>query len=123
MLLTGAPGSGKSDMVLRLVDRGFMLVADDQVDMADGWASAPLALAGILEVRGLGLLKLEFGSAPVVLVVALQRGDRLPLPCRYEILNVPMVSVDPSPASAPLLIERALDAVQGKGCFVTGAFG
>ena len=55
ILLTGPPGSGKSDLLLRLLDRGFMLVADDQVDIgADGLARAPDSLAGLLEVAGLG---------------------------------------------------------------------
>ena len=40
VLLTGPAGSGKSDLLLRLLDRGFVLVADDRVDIEDGIAIA-----------------------------------------------------------------------------------
>ncbi len=128
VLLLGAPGTGKSDMVLRLLDRGFTLVADDQVVLDGGVARAPPELAGLLEVRGLGLVRLPFAaSARLSLAVQLRRGERLPVPARYEIADVPMVSIDPWPASAPLLVGMALDAVLGRavlgGTFVTGAFG
>ena len=130
VLLLGPPGSGKSDLVLRLIDRGFELVADDQVLLEGAHASGPAALAGLIEVRGLGLLRVPFApSVRLALAVGLRRGERLPSPARYEIADVPMVSIDPRPASAPLLVRMALDAVlgrgvlQGEGCFVTGAFG
>jgi HPr kinase/phosphorylase len=48
VLLLGPPGSGKSDLALRLIDAGFTLVADDRVDIAGtaegAFASAPAAL-------------------------------------------------------------------------------
>src|ERR1700760_1504181 len=58
VLILGPSASGKSDLVLRLLSRGFDLVADDQVDIDDGIASCPPALAGLLEVRGLGIVRL-----------------------------------------------------------------
>src|ERR1700722_4969710 len=58
VLVVGPPGSGKSDLVLRLLSRGFELVADDQVTITDGIASSPEELAGLLEVRGLGIVRL-----------------------------------------------------------------
>ena len=54
ILVVGPSGSGKSDLVLRLISRGFELVADDQVTITDGIVSGPANLAGLLEVRGLG---------------------------------------------------------------------
>ncbi len=123
VLLLGEPGAGKSDLLLRLIDRGFTLVADDRVRIEGREASAPEALAGLLEVRGLGLLRLPFAaSARLALVVRLARGERLPLPARYDDLDLPMVLLDPWPASAPIRVGLALDAVQGRGSFVTGAF-
>ena len=62
LLIRGASGSGKSDLVLRLLDelRGVSLVADDQVIIfeQDGGliASAPATLAGKLEIRGQGII-------------------------------------------------------------------
>jgi HPr kinase/phosphorylase len=123
VLLLGPPGSGKSDLLLRLIDRGFALVADDQVELRGIVASAPAALAGLIEIRTLGLLRMEFvAAAPLALVVRLQRGERMPMPARYDDLDLPMISVDPFPASAPLLVERALDGAQGRQGFVAGAF-
>ena len=129
MLLLGPPGSGKSDLLLRLLDRGFELVADDQVRLDGLTASPPPPLAGLLEVRGLGLLRLPFApAAKLALAVVLQRGERLPAPARYELADIPMVSIDPRPASAALLVAMALQAVLGEavfrreGAFVAGAF-
>ena len=55
VLLLGPPGSGKSDLLLKLIDRGFNLVADDQVQVAGDQVSAPDTLAGMIELRGIGL--------------------------------------------------------------------
>ena len=76
VLLRGPSGAGKSDVALRLIDGGALLVADDRVElrMVDGrlMASAPAALAGLLEVRGLGIVRLPCdGPAEVGLVVDL----------------------------------------------------
>ena len=69
VLLLGPPGSGKSDLVLRLLDRGFALVADDRVESTT-FGSAPSALAGLLEVRGLGIVRLPYlSSCRLALVV------------------------------------------------------
>src|SRR5690349_5084103 len=57
VLLIGPPGSGKSDLALRLLYQGFQLIADDQVAIEDGIAKPPAALAGLLEVRGLGIVR------------------------------------------------------------------
>lgn len=63
-LLFGPPGAGKSDIALRLIDTGAALVADDQVDLTLGegglWGSAPKATQGLIEARGIGLIRLPF---------------------------------------------------------------
>ena len=123
VLITGASGSGKSDLLLRLIDRGWALVADDRVEVAQGWASAPAPLAGLLEIRGLGLLRLPFlATARLALVVALGQAERMPEPGRYPILDLPMVTIDPGRAAAPLMVSLALGAVQGTQDFEAGAF-
>jgi HPr kinase/phosphorylase len=122
VLLLGAPGAGKSDLLLRLLTLGFMLVADDQVVVQDGMASAPDALAGLLEVRGLGIIRLPRGDARLVLAVDLSPPERLPEPRRYRDLDLPLISVDGGAASAPYRIAMALDCLQGKIPMVAGAF-
>ena len=76
VLITGPSGSGKSDLALRLLDRGFTLVSDDQtiVRREDDRliASAPPNIAGKLEIRGLGIVEMDHvGDMPVALLVEL----------------------------------------------------
>lgn len=87
MLITGASGSGKSDLALRLMDGGGVLVADDQTKLEARneklFASAPLNVAGLIEVRHVGLLLVPHVSdIEVALHVALVDGnvklERLP---------------------------------------------
>lgn len=122
VLLVGPPGSGKSDLLLRLLARGFTLVADDQVDLSDGIASAPEALAGLLETRGLGITRLPHTSAPIRLVVALdQREERMPHPRTHD-LGVPLIGLDPAQPSAPERVMLALDCATGRHSQLAGAF-
>ncbi|MGE5147594.1 MAG: HPr kinase/phosphorylase [Candidatus Eiseniibacteriota bacterium] len=122
VLLRGPSGSGKSDLALRLIDGGARLVADDRTDLAveDGRliATCPAALAGRLEVRGVGI-----GSVPsvaravvglVVDLVAADRVERLPdwAPCRIDGIAVPCLALAPFEASAPAKLRLAARWVQ-----------
>jgi HPr kinase/phosphorylase len=124
VLLTGPAGSGKSDLLLRLLDRGFVLVADDRVDIEDGVASPPAPLAGLLEVRGLGLVRLPYlARARVALAVELGHpGERLPAPRRHAQLGVPVIALDPFAPSAAQRIALALDCAEGRVQQAAGAF-
>jgi len=86
VLIRGASGSGKSDLALRLIDGGAVLVADDQTELSAKddrlIASAPANIAGMIEIRGLGIVRLPHRAwAPLALVVELVAGaevERLP---------------------------------------------
>lgn len=83
VLLTGASGSGKSDLALRAIEAGAALIADDRVLLirADRQliAQPPPQLAGLIEVRGLGILRWpHLAQAALRLVVALVPPDQVP---------------------------------------------
>ena len=118
VLIMGPSGSGKSDLALRLLDRGFVLVSDDQtiVRRADNRliASAPPNIAGKLEIRGIGIVEVESAAdVPLALVVQLTSEiERLPDERRERPVlgvNLPLVSVDALTASAASKVALALD--------------
>jgi serine kinase of HPr protein (carbohydrate metabolism regulator) len=119
VLITGPSGSGKSDLALRLLDRGFKLVSDDQtIIRLDGErlvASPPANIAGKLEVRGIGIVEVEHDeNVPVALMVALTSEIlRMPEDRTDLILGVPvpLVAIDPSPPSAASKVALALDCM------------
>ncbi len=85
VLILGESGSGKSDLCLRLIDSGAVLVADDRVvlevdSMGRLMARAPERLRGLLEVRGLGVMSVPYEQqAPLSLVVESDtRPERVP---------------------------------------------
>ena len=109
--------------MLRLIGRGFTMVADDRVDLEDGVASAPAVLAGLLEVRGLGLVHLPYVERAIVaLAVELGQGERLPAPATHPASGRPLVHVDPAAASAPERVALALDCALGRTRQQAGAF-
>jgi len=125
VLLRGASGAGKSDLALRLIDAGARLVSDDQSALTRrGEAlivTAPPAIAGLFEVRGLGIVRLDaVPEAPVALIADLaepERIERMP-PRRCETvlgLAVPLISVAPFEPSAAAKIRLALRAFSGSG--------
>jgi serine kinase of HPr protein (carbohydrate metabolism regulator) len=116
VLITGDSGAGKSDLALRLIDRGAVLVSDDQVSLSivDGrlLAITPETIAGQIEVRGLGIVAMPHRSPmPVSLLIELGAPvERMPEPRRRTVCGVtlPSVGLDPFEASAPIKAELAL---------------
>jgi serine kinase of HPr protein (carbohydrate metabolism regulator) len=116
----GASGAGKSDFALRLIDAGALLVADDQlhVEAAEaGLTGRPAeALAGLLEVRGIGIMRLPYcRSTSLGLVVELDGTRpvvRMPEPATYNLLGTELrlLHLDPRSASADAKLRLALSA-------------
>ena len=118
VLISGPSGSGKSDLTLRLIDRGFALVSDDQTIVRRNSdrlvASAPPTIKGKLEIRGVGIVDMEsVDDIPVALFVELTSEiQRLPDDRRERPvlgINLPLVSVDALTASAASKVALALD--------------
>ena len=116
VLLEGPPGAGKSDLALRLIDRGAVLVSDDQTILirsgTDLLARAPDTIAGRIEIRGLGILAMpHVGDVPVALIVQIDSPvERMPDRRMRRIagIDVPEIALEPFPASAPIKVELAL---------------
>ena len=134
VLLLGPAGVGKSDLALRLMGRGWDLVADDQVEVsADAGglvASPPGPLAGMLEVRGIGLFRnlAHVSVARLRLAVTLlgpqEAPQRLPDPESFQALGhqLPRIMLRGLEASAPDRLVMALHAACGRASLAAGAF-
>jgi HPr kinase/phosphorylase len=120
VVLLGPSGCGKSDLALRLIDGGARLVADDRLVIERQGealiARAPDAIAGLIEVRGLGIMRVEHcPSSALGLVVALhgtRPPPRLPERTTYQVLGValPRLELDARAPSACAKIRLALAA-------------
>lgn len=119
LIIEGPPGSGKSSLTLALIDRGAALIGDDGVTLTrDGEqlrASAPPHIAGLLEVRGVGLARLPVAApAPAALILTLggpppPRLPDTPLPIRIIAgVAVPVLGFDPGPIAPAPRAEAAL---------------
>jgi serine kinase of HPr protein (carbohydrate metabolism regulator) len=119
VLVTGASGAGKSDLILRLIERGWSLVGDDRVHLWESgrrlYARAPETLAGLLEARGLDVFPLpKRDFAPVRLVVACVDSEfplqRIPKRGVETLAGVKVegIGLRALEASAPAKVELAL---------------
>jgi serine kinase of HPr protein (carbohydrate metabolism regulator) len=124
VLIEGPSGSGKSDLALRLIDRGAVLVSDDYTDVrtAEGhvMARAPATIAGSIEVRGLGIH--AFPARDEVQVALVVRLDALVprMPEQHEFRSVagqpvPVIALDAFHASTPIKVELALSRLGASG--------
>lgn len=117
VLIQGHSGAGKSDLALRLVDRGAKLVSDDYtLLLRDGTrllASPPATIAGRIEVRGIGIVPMpHVERVPVALLVELSDDvERMPpLTAQRRLcgIDLPVIAVEGHYASAPIKVELAL---------------
>lgn len=116
VMIEGASGSGKSDLALRLIDRGAVLVSDDQTLVIRVGktlrARPPSTIAGRIEVRGIGIIAMpHVEDVPVGLLIRIDGAiERMPERRARKIagIDVRQFAVDPFHASAPIKVELAL---------------
>ena len=120
VMILGPSGAGKSDLALRLIGRGWRLVSDDytQVWASGGalYATAPAAIAGRIEARGVGIVSVRTRlTARIVLAVAClpEAVERLPEPQsrRFCGIDLPLLALDPRPASAVDMVTVAFQTL------------
>jgi serine kinase of HPr protein (carbohydrate metabolism regulator) len=126
VLIVGPSGSGKSDLALRLIDAGGVLIADDQVDLVstDSYlvAQPPAAIAGRMELRGVGICAVP--SVPAArLHGAIELGhsraeiERLPEPASLVRLGValPLWRLDAFEVSTAAKVRQIARALARRG--------
>ncbi len=123
VMLRGVPGSGKSDLALRLIDEGARLVSDDyaHVENSDGKlvATAPDSIRGLIEVRGIGVIRLDHvvrvNLALLVDLVEADQIERLPDQGHEPILGVDLrrITLFPFEPSATAKVRIALKVATG----------
>jgi HPr kinase/phosphorylase len=131
VLLRGPSGSGKSDLALRMIDGGALLVADDQTELRRSGdaviATPPAAIAGRIELRGVGILPCacidQVRLCLVVDLVVPGAVERLPEPRSQSYFGcpLPLLALAPFEASAPAKIRFALRQLHDAPGWATAA--
>jgi HPr kinase/phosphorylase len=131
ILLRGPSGAGKSDLALRMIEAGAVLVADDRVRLAAVHgalqAAPPADLAGLLELRGVGMIRLpNVSGAPIYLVADLvPPGEVARLPgmdfCVYAGVRIRRLDIAPFDQTAVAKLRIAAYDASGRTDPVTGA--
>jgi serine kinase of HPr protein (carbohydrate metabolism regulator) len=119
VLLAGRSGMGKSDLALRLIDRGAVLVSDDYTEVRrldrKLYATPPARIVGKIEVRGIGLVEMPYlAEAEVALLVDLDSEvERMPeaQTRRLAGVDIPAYALAPLEPSAPIKVELLLKAL------------
>ena len=118
ILIEGAPGSGKSSLALALIDRGAVLIGDDGVTLkvrgGKLYASPPPNIAGLFEVRNLGLLEFPtVADLPIALVVRLDLAAERFIDAAEQVelggVALPMVRLWPGGEVLALKVELAVE--------------
>lgn len=126
VLLRGPSGAGKSDLALRLIENGGLLVSDDQVVLSRKKqqiiASPPPSLAGLLEVRGVGICSFDYVEyCDLAVIIDLEPGivpERMPeISAQQQALlgvDITCLQLDPFHASTTAKVQTALRLIAAK---------
>jgi len=118
VLICGKPGMGKSSLALQLIDRGALLIADDQtlLDLEGNKLilQPPPPLRGIMEVRGVGLFPLPFQEKSFlrlcIEISEREKLERLPKPIfiEYYGIKIPLLKLNKNDPLGALKVEMKL---------------
>ena len=118
VLILGNSGSGKSDLALRLITLlSAKLVSDDRTEIFNDSgvikAKSPKILEGLLEVRGIGIIKQDYlkeTKVDVVIKITSEKVERMPMPQKYQLegVDIPLFYINPFELSAPSKVVAAL---------------
>lgn len=123
VLISGKPGIGKSSLALQLIDRGALLVADDQtfitLENENLLASPPSSLKGLLEVRGLGICTFPYQEKSLLsLCVELseENPERLSEPSfvEYHGIKIPSLMLAKNDPLGAMKVELKIDLTEGQ---------
>jgi serine kinase of HPr protein (carbohydrate metabolism regulator) len=130
ILFRGPPGSGKSDLALRMINYGAQLVSDDQVCLTrrndNIFMSSPPTIRNSIEVRGIGIVNTTAQKeAPLILVLNMSPNNaasRMPIwqLCTFLDIKVPAVEFAPFEISAHLKVKLAINLARENGIKLDG---
>ena len=130
VLFRGPPGSGKSDLALRMINYGAQLVSDDQVCLVRQndkiFMSSPPTIRNSMEVRGIGIVNtIAQKEAPLILVLNMSPNNaasRMPIwqLCTFLDIKVPAVEFAPFEISAHLKVKLAINLARENGIKLDG---
>lgn len=132
VLLLGPSGSGKSSLAMQLIDHyGGQLIADDRVCLSENGASLEAAppdnLAGLLELRGLGIVTMAYQTADINMAVELVARADVPRMAAADFfthakINVPLMRLHGHDAASAATIARALSRLPQDGFSRDGVY-
>ena len=134
VLLTGPSGAGKSSLAYRLIARhAARLVADDRVCLIGHehilYAEPPGRLAGLMEVRGIGILRMDYlARAQLDLGVELVAADAVPRIAEPRYLessgrHLPLIRLHAFDSDIHAKIDLALTHIAAGGFREDGIYG
>ena len=125
VIFRGPPGSGKSDLALRMINFGAQLISDDQVCLTrrndNIFMSSPSTIRKSMEVRGIGIVNtIAQKEAPLILVLNMlpnNAANRMPIwqLCTFLDIKVPAVEFAPFEISAHLKVKLAINLARKNG--------
>jgi len=117
VIIIGPSGAGKTDLAIRLIDRGACLISDDRTILSRAnnvvTLNPPEKTAGQIELHSLGIYLVQFiSNIELKMIVELvNQAERYPMDSQIEKIldiQIPKIKLNAQSASAPIKVEMAL---------------